>query len=77
MKILRTLLLCTCLACLYACSNSSSEGALAQPESVELLDLLPAATRGVFQLYPGLSGALPIRTTPAPWALGPGHHRCG
>ena len=71
MNTLRTLLLCTCLASLFACSNSSNQGAPVQSEPVELLDLLPAATRGVFQLYPGRSGALSIRTVSVPWALGP------
>ncbi|MCB1706385.1 MAG: hypothetical protein KDI17_16080 [Halioglobus sp.] len=71
MTILRRLMLCICLAPLYACSNSSSDAAPVEVEPVELLDLLPSATRGVFQIYPGLDGALASSDTPVPWASGP------
>ncbi|MFT4518840.1 MAG: hypothetical protein ACI9JM_001225 [Halioglobus sp.] len=40
-------------------------------EEFELLDLLPVTTRGVFQIYPGATGAMDAAVTTAPWSLGP------
>ncbi|MDE0952940.1 MAG: hypothetical protein OSA45_16925 [Halioglobus sp.] len=40
-------------------------------EEFELQDLLPATTRGVFQIYPGAPGAMDTAVTSAPWSLGP------
>ena len=71
MKTFKSLLLCTCLALLCACGNSNNDGTLIQADPIELLDLLPAATRGVFQVYPGMDGAVTSSTSAAPWALGP------
>jgi hypothetical protein len=38
---------------------------------IELLDLLPATTRGVFQVYPGAPGAIDTSVTSTTWGSGP------
>jgi hypothetical protein len=40
-------------------------------DEIETLDLLPADTRGVLQVYPGEAGAVDLSSPGTPWAQGP------
>jgi hypothetical protein len=71
MNILKPLFLCAIMSLTYACSDADSGGRPGQPDPIELLDLLPAATRGVFQVYPGAPGAMVGPVTTATWGQGP------